>query len=64
MTEFSAIEDQLQINIDKIEKLNMANAGVNQLLYRETLCSVNNIKASLAYLHANVEGLPNGTNAK
>ena len=62
--EFLAIEEQLKINLNTLEKLNMASSGVNPLLYRETTCCINNLKASIAYLFSNLEGAGNGTDAK
>lgn len=64
-TEFLTLEEQLSANVDKLEKLNVANSTVNPLLYRETACCINNIKATLILLRASkVEGEPNGTDAK
>lgn len=63
-SEFSAIEEQININISKLEQLNMASSGVNPPLYRETTCCINNLKASVAFIFANLEGQANGTDAK
>ena len=50
VTEFQALNEQLAINVSKIEKLNLSNSGTNTLVYREILCSVNNLKAALDIL--------------
>ena len=65
VTEFSALEDQLNANITTLEKLNVANSASNPLLYRETACCINNIKASLLLLHvASLGGEGNGAVGK
>ena len=42
----------------------MASSGVNPPLYRETTCCINNLKASVAFIFANLEWQANGTDAK
>lgn len=54
-TEFSTLEEQLSANVDKLEKLNVANSAVNPLLYRETACCINNIKATLILLRTHLK---------